>query len=163
MSDICFSSSSLTGANNLCRSTIKMRSFSLYSHALSSSEPKLLRMWDQTSEGMSIRFIASGFPIYKKIQLWNSKYFETNGHKIDAPYKINVDRKPTTIDDQHIAIKRIDDNKKLITHLSKHTSLWIVHKGNEGYAIQVYQLPAKITFTWMIQWVNHPMQCFILH
>ncbi len=52
---------------------------------------------------------------------------------------------------------------KPITQLSRQTSLWIVHRGNKGYAIQVYQLPAKITFAWMIQWVDHPMQSFILH
>jgi hypothetical protein len=45
--------------------------------------------------------------------LWDWKYFETNGHKIDASWKtINVDKKPTTIDDQQNAIKRINDDQK---------------------------------------------------
>jgi hypothetical protein len=35
-------------------------------HALSSSEPKFLRMWDRTCEGMSIKFVASNFPFVKK-------------------------------------------------------------------------------------------------
>jgi hypothetical protein len=54
------------GASNLCRLTIKTQSFSLYSHASYSSAHKNLRMSDRTCEGMSIRFVASGFPICKK-------------------------------------------------------------------------------------------------
>jgi hypothetical protein len=49
---------------------------------------------------MSIRFVASNFPICKKYDYEIEKYFETNGHKIDASCKIiNADKKPTTIDD----------------------------------------------------------------
>jgi hypothetical protein len=37
------------------------------------------------------------------ISIWTNKTkkenFEINGHKIDVSYKINVDKKPTTIDD----------------------------------------------------------------
>ncbi len=50
----------------LMRSTIKTRPFSLYSHASYSPAHKNLRMLDRTCEGMSIRFVASGFLICKK-------------------------------------------------------------------------------------------------
>jgi hypothetical protein len=53
------------------------------------------------------------FSHLQKIRLWDWKYFETNGHKIDASCKIiNANKKPTTIDDQRNAIKRINNNKK---------------------------------------------------
>jgi hypothetical protein len=108
MSVIYFSSSSVTGVSNLCRSTIKMRPFSLYSHASYSPAHKNLRMLDRTCEGMSVRF-----PICKKYDCETENIFETNAHKIDASWKIiNADKKPTTIDDQQNAIKRIDDNQK---------------------------------------------------
>jgi len=84
---------------------------------------------------------------FVKKKLLDSKYFETNGHKIDTSYNINTNTKLTRIDDQSIVIKRIGDKKKLITHLYRQRSFSIVHEGNEGSAIQVYQLPAKITFT----------------
>jgi hypothetical protein len=50
---------------------------------------------------MSVRLVASGSPIYKKYDCETENIFETNGHKFDASWKIiNVDKKPTTIDDQ---------------------------------------------------------------
>jgi hypothetical protein len=65
MLDICFSSSLVTGASNLWRSTFKTQSFSLYSHASYSPAHKNLRMLHQTCKGMSIRFVASVLPSAK--------------------------------------------------------------------------------------------------
>jgi len=61
---------------------------------------------------MSIRFVASGFPSAKKYD-YETKDILKQRHKIDASCKIiNADKKPTTIDDQRNAIKRIGKNKK---------------------------------------------------
>jgi hypothetical protein len=48
MSGICFSHSSVAGASNLCRSTVKTWPFSSYSHASYSPAHKNLRMLVQT-------------------------------------------------------------------------------------------------------------------
>jgi hypothetical protein len=62
---------------------------------------------------MSIRLVASGSPICKKYDYKTENIFGTNGQKTDASCKIiNADKKPTTINDQPSAIKKIDDNKK---------------------------------------------------
>jgi hypothetical protein len=62
---------------------------------------------------MSVRLVASGSPICKKYDCETENIFETNRHKIDASWKIiNTDKKPTTIDDQQNAIKRIGDKQK---------------------------------------------------
>jgi hypothetical protein len=72
-----------------------------------------LRMLVRTFEGMSIRLVASGSPIYKIYDYKTENIFGKNGQKIDASWKtINVDKKLTTIHDQQNAIKRIGYAKK---------------------------------------------------
>jgi len=62
---------------------------------------------------MSVRLVASSSPICKKYDYETENIFKINGHKIDASWKIiNANKKPTTIDDQQNAIKRIGDKQK---------------------------------------------------
>ncbi len=80
-------------------------------------------MLHRTGEGMSIRLVASGSPICKKYDYETKNILKQMDIKL-ASYKIiNADRKLTTIDDQRTAIKRINNNKKLITHFYGQTSL----------------------------------------
>jgi hypothetical protein len=103
------------GASNLCMSTIKTRSFSLYSHALYSSAHKNLRMSDRTCKGMSIRFLASGFPIYKKYDYETKNILKQMDIKL-TPLTRSYLKSKNLNHSQHLTLKSLTAFDLKITH-----------------------------------------------